>query len=156
MKKVAIVGSRDFKRREIIEEFMSNLQNVEIVTGGARGVDKIAEWVAKRRGLPVTVFKPDFSKGYDITEYHKRNRKIAEYADEVHIFWHKPTPGSSSTLRYAAVLGKPVFVHEIKNEDKDTEEMKRKESELFTNAMSCVFRRNRSRDFDVKVEVNEK
>lgn len=156
MKKVAIVGSRDFKRKEIIERFISNLRNVEIVTGGAKGVDKIAEQIAKNYGIHVTVFKPDFSKGYDIAEYHKRNRKIVQYADEVHIFWHKPTPGSSSTLRYAAVLGRPVFVHEIKNEDKDAEEMKRKESELFANAMSCVFRRNHSRDFDVKVEVNEK
>lgn len=113
MKKIAIVGSRDFKRREIIEEFMSNLKNVEIVTGGAHGADKIAEQVAKTLGLPVVIFKPDFSKGYDVSEYHKRNRRIAEYADEVHIFWNEPTPGSMSTLSFAKELNKPCFIHEI-------------------------------------------
>ena len=114
MKKIAIVGSRDFKRREIIEEFISNLNNVEIVTGGAQGVDEMAEQIAKRRGIPVMVFKPNFSKGYSVSEYHKRNKKIAEYADEIHIFWHVPTPGSMSTLSIAKELNKPYFIHEAK------------------------------------------
>lgn len=117
MKKIAIVGSRDFKRRETIEEFMSNLKNVEIVTGGAHGVDKIAEQIAKTLGLPVTIFKPDFSNGYNVAEYHKRNRKIAEYADEIHIFWHKPTPGSMSTLSFAKELNKAYFIHVIRGKN---------------------------------------
>lgn len=114
MKKIAIVGSRNFKREEIIEEFISGLKNVEIVTGGAHGVDEVAEQVAKSLGLPVTVFTPDFSKGYNVAEYHKRNKKIAEYSDEIHIFWHKPTPGSMSTLSFAKKLNKVYFIHEVK------------------------------------------
>ena len=114
MKKIAIIGSRDFKKREIIEQFIGSLENVEIVTGGARGADEMAEQIARKKGLVVMVFRPDFSKGYDAAGYHKRNGKIAEYADEIHVFWHKPTPGSLSTLNFAKKLNKPCFVHEAK------------------------------------------
>ena len=48
MKKVAIVGSREFNEREFIEDFIRSLGQVEIVSGGARGVDTIAEEVGAK------------------------------------------------------------------------------------------------------------
>jgi predicted Rossmann fold nucleotide-binding protein DprA/Smf involved in DNA uptake len=114
MKKVAIVGSRNFTNRNVIIEFMRIMHDVEIVSGGAKGVDAIAEEIAKEMGLPVKIFKPDFSKGYHVSAYHERNKQIVDYADEVHIFWHQPTRGSMSTLRYAKSSGKPYYVHEVK------------------------------------------
>jgi len=111
MKKVAIVGSREFNEREFIEDFIRSLGQVEIVSGGARGVDTIAEEVAKELGLPVTIFRPDFSGGYRVSAYHERNKRIVDYSDEVHIFWYEPTSGSKSTLRYAREAGKPDYIH---------------------------------------------
>lgn len=143
MKRIAIIGSRNFKEKEAIARFMRTLKNVEIVSGGAAGVDSFAEEIAKELGLPVKIFRPRFYLGYDVNAYHKRNRKIAEYADEVHIFWHKPTPGSSSTMRHAALLKKPVFVHELRNaESLKEEEKKREEIMLFERAMQHVFNFN--------------
>ena len=114
MRKIAIVGSRNFTNRDIIAEFMRTLRNVEIVSGGAKGVDTIAEEIAKEMGFSTKIFKPDFSKGYRVSAYHERNERIVDYADEVHIFWYEPTPGSTSTLNYAESAGKPYHVHEVK------------------------------------------
>ena len=114
MKKIAIVGSRNFTNRDAIAEFMKTLHDVEIVSGGARGVDTIAEEIAKEMGLSTKIFKPDFSRGYRVSAYHERNKQIVDYADEVHIFWYEPTPGSMSTLHYAESSGKPYYIHEVK------------------------------------------
>ena len=114
MKKIAIVGSRNFTNRDAIAKFMQTLQGVEIVSGGAKGVDAIAEEIAKEMGLSTKIFKPDFLRGYRVSAYHERNKQIVDYADEVHIFWYEPTPGSMSTLHYAQSSGKPYYVHEVK------------------------------------------
>ena len=113
MKKIAIVGSRNFDERDAIFEFMRTLHDVEIVSGGAKGVDTIAEEIAKEMGLSTKIFKPDFSRGYHVSAYHERNKQIVDYADEVHIFWHQPTRGSMSTLSFAKELNKPYFIHEM-------------------------------------------
>ena len=112
MKKIGIIGSRDFKEKEIIAKFMRTLKDAEIVSGGAAGADTFAEEIAKELGVPTKIFRPNFRLGYDVNAYHERNKRIAEYSDEIHVFWRKPTPGSKSTMRYAALLNKPVHVHE--------------------------------------------
>lgn len=114
MRKIAIVGSRNFDNKDAVAEFMRTLHDVEIVSGGAKGVDAIAEEIAKQMGLKTKIFKPDFSKGYHVSAYHNRNKQIVDYADEVHIFWHQPTRGSMSALKYAQSSGKPYCIHEAK------------------------------------------
>jgi len=69
MKRIAIIGSRNFKEKEAIARFMRTLTDVEIVTGGAAGVDSFAEEIAKELGLPVKIFRPGFHLGYDVNAY---------------------------------------------------------------------------------------
>src|SRR3989344_5924726 len=97
-KRVAIIGSREFNLPGPIRELIASLGDIEIVSGGAQGADRIAEKIAREMGLDIKVFKPDFSRGYDVGKYHERNEAIADYCDEVHVFWFKPTPGSLSTI----------------------------------------------------------
>ena len=58
--KVLICGSRSINPD--IEDAVnkSGLNVTEVVTGGARGVDKAAEMWAKSKGIPCTVYLPDW------------------------------------------------------------------------------------------------
>ncbi len=79
---VAIVGTSKLTDSEkigckrLINHILSsyNLAELVIVSGGAPGVDTIAEEVAKEKGLKTKIFKP---KGTDTKDYMIRNAEIA-------------------------------------------------------------------------------
>lgn len=53
--KLAIVGGRDYDDYERLEIWADELKPTEIVSGGAKGADALAEEYAKRKGIPITV-----------------------------------------------------------------------------------------------------
>jgi len=100
--KLAIVGSRNLKELDRIYHFISSLpKDTEIVTGGAKGVDEIAEICARNLGLKVTVFKPEYDKYEGKIAPLIRNRKIVDYSDVVVGFWDGLSRGTKHTLKYA-------------------------------------------------------
>lgn len=56
--KLAIIGSRSLTNINIDEE-VDKLNPTTIVSGGAKGIDTLAEDYAKRHNLPLIVFKPE-------------------------------------------------------------------------------------------------
>ena len=103
--KVAIVGSRGLT----VTDFGKYLPKEcdEIVSGGARGIDSCAEEYAKKNGLKVTVFLPEYEK-YGKVAPLKRNDQIADYADEVIAFWDGQSRGTIYTVKQFQRLGKKV------------------------------------------------
>lgn len=102
--KVAIVGSRGLQ----IEDFTPYLPEgtTEIVSGGAKGIDRCAAAYAKANGLTLTEFKPDyarFGRGAPL----KRNLEIVEYADFVLIFWDGASRGSRFVIDACEKMQKP-------------------------------------------------
>jgi len=99
--KIAIVGSRTFNDYEFVKQMFfqvlelegSTLDNVEIVSGGARGVDSLAYRLAKELGIPIKVYFPNYHK-YGRKAPLIRNTKIVNYADIVIAI---PTPESRGT-----------------------------------------------------------
>lgn len=64
--KVAIVGGRDFTNKELFNKVLSRLfgkdifSNVsEIVSGGAKGIDTLAEDYADDNNIQTNIFLPD-------------------------------------------------------------------------------------------------
>lgn len=60
------------------------IMNVTIISGGAKGIDSIAEEVAKELGLGTEIFKPEVEQWEDDKGkigYKTRNIKIAERCD---------------------------------------------------------------------------
>ena len=101
--KVAIIGSRNIKNI-VLEQYISDEVN-EIVSGGAVGVDSCAAEYAKKNGLKLTVFLPQYER-YGRAAPIVRNKKIVEYADKVLAFWDGKSKGTASVIKYAQKTGK--------------------------------------------------
>lgn len=109
--KIAIVGSRDFDRLDLVVEYVKSLPpDTIIVSGGARGVDRMAAVAGYNAGLGVVEHRPDWTKGPHAG--FERNSLIVEEADKVVAFWDGKSRGTMDTVRKAANAGKP---YEVRN-----------------------------------------
>lgn len=112
----AIVGSRsglDWARvRSGIKAIVSRADIGTVVSGGALGVDRIAESMALAAGKRVRVFYPDWEK-YGRSAGMRRNREIVSLADEVFAFWDGKSRGTKNSIETARKLGKTVHVFEV-------------------------------------------
>lgn len=109
--RVAIVGSREFERLDLVQQAVRQLgRRVVIVSGGARGVDKTAERTAKRLGYPEPrIFRAAW-KVHGKKAGFIRNKKIVAEADGVIAFWDGHSPGTQHTLELAEKAQKPIIL----------------------------------------------
>ena len=81
-----------------------------LISGGAMGVDTLAEAYASEKGLPIQVIKPRydlFGKKAPLL----RNRQIVECADLVIAIWDGESTGTAYTIDYAHERGVPVRLY---------------------------------------------
>lgn len=100
--KVAVVGSRSILEADI-GKYISD--GDEIVSGGAVGVDFCAAEYAKKNGLKLTIFLPQYDS-YGRAAPIVRNKKIVDYADKIIAFWDGKSKGTLSVIKYAEKTGK--------------------------------------------------
>ena len=100
--KIAIIGSRSITDADI-GKYVS--AGDEIVSGGAAGIDTLAAEYAKRNGLKLTVFLPEYEK-YGRAAPIVRNKQIVDYADKVVALWNGSSKGTMSVIEYAEKIGK--------------------------------------------------
>ena len=105
--KLAIVGSRSLTNITLEQYVWKDVE--EIVSGGAVGVDFCAAEYAKREGLRLTQFLPQY-KRYGRAAPIVRNKEIVDYADEILIFWDGKSKGTLSVIKYAQKTGKPYEI----------------------------------------------
>lgn len=113
--KVIIAGSRNIIDplivRAAVDQSRWFFKITEIVHGGCRGVDEIADQQC-RTVWPIKVFPADWSLGKKAGPI--RNRAMAAYADALIAI---PLPGSRGTqnmIEEMQALGKPVYVHPVR------------------------------------------
>ena len=107
--KLAVVGSRDFANKRLMDEELRKLLPLtQVISGGARGADSLAERWARHNGIEVQVFYPDPKKYKH--PYHHRNRLICEACDRLVAFWNGHSTGTRYTIGYARKIGKPVTI----------------------------------------------
>ena len=109
--KLAIVGSRSLTDINL-DKYLQDEHPDEVVSGGARGIDMLAEQWARSHGVPVTTFLPDYSR-YGRRAPLVRNDQIVEAADKVIALWDGKSTGTMYTVRKAEKMGKPVELHKI-------------------------------------------
>ena len=78
-----------------------------IISGGAKGIDTLAEQYAEQNGLKKIIIKPEYEK-YGKVAPLKRNDQIADYADEVIAFWDGESRGTMYTVKQFQRLGKKI------------------------------------------------
>jgi len=110
--KVIIAGGRDFNNYKMLYDrcqfFLQNKENIEVVSGGAKGADTLGERYAKENGHTVKRFIPDWSIGR--VAGILRNAEMAEYADALIAFWDGKSKGTKNMIDTAKKLGLKVRV----------------------------------------------
>lgn len=106
MKKVAVVGGRDFIDKRLLFQTLDILPKIsEIVSGGAPGADLIAKEYAISRNIKYVEFRPDYSLHGRVAPL-QRNYKIVSYSDIVIAFWNGVSKGTKNSIKHAKNQGK--------------------------------------------------
>jgi predicted Rossmann fold nucleotide-binding protein DprA/Smf involved in DNA uptake len=109
--RVAIVGSRDYPDLDAVKCFVEKLPpDSVVISGGARGVDRIAETYARQRGLKVIVFPADWDR-HGKRAGVIRNFDIVNASDIIVAFWDGKSKGTQHTINIAKQQGKQVVIY---------------------------------------------
>ena len=103
--KIMIAGSRSITDFDLTEYVPDDV--TLIISGGASGVDSIAESYADTHKISKLIMRPDYKK-YGKAAPLLRNRKMVELADKVIIIWDGRSRGTKFTFDYATKLCKDV------------------------------------------------
>lgn len=115
--RVAIVGSRDFCSKNLVERFVYLLpKEWTIISGGARGVDSWAEETANHHSRHTVIHRPNWKK-FGKAAGFIRNNTIIRDSDVVVAFWDGKSKGTRHSIQLAKNLNKICFVVKIKNHD---------------------------------------
>lgn len=110
--KYAVIGSRSFCDYAVFEKELNKYDISEIISGGAKGTDQLAERYAHANSIPIHIFKPDwqqYGKGAGVI----RNKEIINACDAVIAFWDGKSKGTQSSINFARNKGKPVFIFSV-------------------------------------------
>ena len=144
--KIIIAGSREVTDYNLVKDTMDQAiksfkkKPTEIVSGGARVVDKLGEKWAFENGVNCTVFEAKWSdisgddvilkkkinpftkkeEFYNANAGFKRNQEMAEYADGL-VAINLGTPGTKDMINRMKKLGKKVYEWSGMNKMQDDE-----------------------------------
>lgn len=100
-----------------VRAFVASLpKNTLVISGMAKGVDRVAQDEAIKQGLLVaevpvpTSFWTRYGRGIGV----QRDRAMVELSERVVAFWFDKSAGTGHTIRIAQELGRPVDVREYR------------------------------------------
>lgn len=96
--RVGIIGSRNVvgvTAQQLIPWIPANC--TQIVSGGARGIDTLAEEAARQLGIPLLCLRPDYNR-YGRQAPLRRNDEILGNCDYVLAFWDYCSRGTCYTI----------------------------------------------------------
>lgn len=119
LKKVIIAGGRDFDDYEKLSEICDKIFEAivkhseedlefEIVSGGARGADKLGEIYALDRGYSVKRFPANWDK-HGKSAGFRRNAEMSEYGDILIAFWDNRSRGTKNMIDLANARKMPTI-----------------------------------------------
>lgn len=102
--RLAIVGSRDFTDYSKLEKTLIDLdifdEITEIVSGGARGADKLAERFASEYLIKFTEYPALWTKHGKAAGFI-RNQQIVARCDQLIAFWDHESKGTKHSIKLA-------------------------------------------------------
>lgn len=110
MLKVIVAGSRGVNNYNLVSKTLTHMlsnhkmEDVEIVSGGARGADTMGERFAEENGCNIKRFIPDWD-GKGKSAGYIRNWEMAKYADALVAFWDGRSNGTKNMIDLAKKEG---------------------------------------------------
>lgn len=105
--KLLVVGSRGIAEFPL-EEYVPK-ETEWIISGGANGVDTLAEKYADEHKLSKLILRPKYDR-YGKAAPLKRNEEMVELCDEVLVVWDGVSRGTKYTIDYTKRKNKPLRV----------------------------------------------
>lgn len=105
IKKVSVLGTRDFHDKVLLESELKKEAMDVLVTGGRLGPDLLAAEFAIEHEITQQVILPDYQKDGRSANYF-RNRNIIEHSTTVLIFWNERSRSLFNYLPYIKELKK--------------------------------------------------
>lgn len=120
--KTVIAGSRGITSRKVVDEAIqaSGFTISEVVSGGARGVDRLGEDWAEENKVPVKRFLAKWAE-YGKAAGPIRNRHMADYAEALIAIWDGESKGTLNMITQAKCRGLHVYVHVVRRSESQTE-----------------------------------
>lgn len=119
--RIIIAGGRFFNDYNYLKKSLDPLlgnyydsNELEIVSGGAIGVDALGERYAKEKGFTITKFNADWEK-YGKSAGPIRNKQMADYAHGLIAFWDGESKGTKNMIKNAQNNNLKVFVFNYKD-----------------------------------------
>lgn len=103
MVKLAVIGSRGFTDYALmcgaLDGYIEALDGpVEIVSGGARGADNLAERYAEEHHIPITILRARWNLHGKEAGF-LRNTEIVNESDDCIAFWDGQSRGTQDTIK---------------------------------------------------------
>ena len=108
--KLLVAGSRGISDFDL-SPYISQDVDV-IISGGANGIDSLAERYADVHRLSKYILRPRYDL-YGRAAPLKRNEQMVDMADSVLVIWDGHSKGTKYTVGYAKKANKPVTVIQI-------------------------------------------
>jgi len=112
--RLIIAGGRDFEDYDLLLKTMNNHHtcldpDLEVVSGAARGADKLGERLAKEFNLGLKQFPADWDTHGKSAGYI-RNSEMVDYADILIAFWDGKSKGTKHMIDLATKRGLEVRI----------------------------------------------
>lgn len=105
--KLMVIGSRNIADFDLSPYILDNVDT--IISGGANGVDRLAEQYADLHRLSKYILRPRYEL-YGRAAPLRRNEQMVDMADAVIAVWDGSSKGTRYTIQYAKKTGKPITV----------------------------------------------
>ena len=137
--KLIFAGSRNFTNTQVAVDVINYCEQInllttdqlEFVSGMAKGADTLGRKLAMANGLPCTDFPADWqdmsepcvvkrnARGvvYNALAGMARNKQMGNYSDMAIVMWNGRSKGSLDMINFMKRLGKLVIVYEYKEVD---------------------------------------
>ena len=111
--KTIIAGTRTFNDYELLTtkltEFRLTHDITEVVSGGALGADRLGEVYAEEYNINLKTFPAEWKK-HGNAAGPIRNKQMAEYADQLIVFWDGSSKGTNNMIDNMHKQKKPVYM----------------------------------------------
>lgn len=112
--KVIIAGSRDAVSYHLVVDAVAESGFIidQVISGGARGADRLGEAYAKNNGIELLIMKADWDK-FGKSAGYRRNEDMAKVGNALIAIWDGESRGTMHMIEIAKRAGLPVFIKEF-------------------------------------------